>query len=154
MSSALSAGETRWRSWPRTRAILDGSGSEGDMVVSDVSFSPGAYHRRRAETDGRAPRPGREARRGRRRAGALGGATDGLSLAACAEPVIRVRCLGHGLEETVELLRRTVRGSVSTRRATTRAVYRHRASSQRALAGVRHSVETSLCAVPVLAVPG
>lgn len=29
------------------------------------------------------------------------GATDGLSLAACAEPVISVRCLGHGLEETV-----------------------------------------------------
>src|SRR4029450_12573408 len=43
MSSALSAGETRWRSWPRIRAILDDSGSEGDMVVSDVSSSPGAY---------------------------------------------------------------------------------------------------------------
>src|SRR4029453_12183972 len=44
------------------------------------------------------------------------GATDGLSLAACAEPVISVRCLGHGLEETVELLRRAVRERVSTRR--------------------------------------
>jgi hypothetical protein len=71
------------------------------------------------------------------------GATDGLSLAACAEPVISVRYLGHGLEETVELLRRAVRGRVSTRRTTTRAVYRRRASSQRALAGIRHSVDAS-----------
>jgi hypothetical protein len=82
------------------------------------------------------------------------GATDGLSLAGCAEAVISVRCLGHGLEETVELLRRAVRGRVSARRTTTRAVYRDRAPSQRAPAGVRHSVDTSLCAVSVLAAPG
>lgn len=42
-------------------------------------------------------------------------ATDGLSLAACAEAVISVRCLGHGLERTVELLRMTGRGRVSSR---------------------------------------
>ena len=42
-------------------------------------------------------------------------ATDGLSLAALAEAVISVRCLGRGLEETVDLLRRMSRGRASSR---------------------------------------
>ena len=36
-------------------------------------------------------------------------ATQGLSLAALAEAVISVRCLGRGLEETVDMLRRMSR---------------------------------------------
>jgi hypothetical protein len=71
------------------------------------------------------------------------------------------RAVAEGLDQAeldhVALLAITAmgwRGRVSTRRTTTRAVYRHRASSQRALAGGRHSVDTSLCAVPVLAAPG
>ena len=42
-------------------------------------------------------------------------ATKGLSLAALAEAVISVRCLGRGLEETVDLLRRMSRGRASSR---------------------------------------
>jgi SpoVK/Ycf46/Vps4 family AAA+-type ATPase len=45
-------------------------------------------------------------------------ATDGLSLAALAEAVISVRCLGRGLEETVDLLRRLSRRPASSRDAT------------------------------------
>jgi hypothetical protein len=41
--------------------------------------------------------------------------TNRLSLAVCAEAVISVRCLGHGLEETVELLRNAGRGRASSR---------------------------------------
>jgi hypothetical protein len=45
-------------------------------------------------------------------------ATDGLSLAALAEAVISVRCLGHRLDETVDLLRRMSRGRASSREGT------------------------------------
>ena len=45
-------------------------------------------------------------------------ATDGLSLAALAEAVISVRCLGHALDETVDLLRRMSRGRASSREGT------------------------------------
>ena len=41
--------------------------------------------------------------------------TEGLSLAALAEAVISVRCLGKGLEETIELLRRMSAGRASSR---------------------------------------
>ena len=41
--------------------------------------------------------------------------TEGLSLAALAEAVISVHCLGKGLEETIELLRRMSAGRVSSR---------------------------------------
>lgn len=42
-------------------------------------------------------------------------ATEGLSLAALAEAVISVCCLGNGLEETIALLRKTSAGRVSSR---------------------------------------
>jgi len=42
-------------------------------------------------------------------------ATAGLSLAALAEAVISVRCLGRALDETVALLRRMSRGRASSR---------------------------------------
>ena len=42
-------------------------------------------------------------------------ATEGLSLAALAEAVISVRCLGHELEETLALLHRMGTGRVSSR---------------------------------------
>jgi SpoVK/Ycf46/Vps4 family AAA+-type ATPase len=45
-------------------------------------------------------------------------ATAGLSLAALAEAVISVRCLGRALDETVELLRRMSRGRASSREGT------------------------------------
>ena len=41
--------------------------------------------------------------------------TEGLSLAALAEAVISVRCLGNGLDETIELLRRMSAGRASSR---------------------------------------
>src|SRR5437016_6212300 len=41
--------------------------------------------------------------------------TEGLSLAALAEAVISVRCLGHGLEETLALLHRMGTGRASSR---------------------------------------
>jgi SpoVK/Ycf46/Vps4 family AAA+-type ATPase len=41
--------------------------------------------------------------------------TEGLSLAALAEVVISVRCLGNGLEETLALLRRMSAGRASSR---------------------------------------
>ncbi len=42
-------------------------------------------------------------------------ATEGLSLAALAEAVISVRCLGNGFEETIALLRRMSTGRASSR---------------------------------------
>jgi len=42
-------------------------------------------------------------------------ATDGLSLAALAEAVISVRCLGHGFAEAVEALRKLSRARASSR---------------------------------------
>ena len=42
-------------------------------------------------------------------------ATDGLSLAALAEAVISVRCLGNAFEETIALLRRMSTGRASSR---------------------------------------
>ena len=41
--------------------------------------------------------------------------TEGLSLAALAEAVISVRCLGNGFEETIALLRRMSTGRASSR---------------------------------------
>jgi len=41
--------------------------------------------------------------------------TEGLSLAALAEAVISVRCLGHGLKETLALLHRMGTGRASSR---------------------------------------
>ena len=45
-------------------------------------------------------------------------ATEGLSLAALAEAVISVRCLGYELEDAVEILRSLSRGRASSREDT------------------------------------
>jgi SpoVK/Ycf46/Vps4 family AAA+-type ATPase len=45
-------------------------------------------------------------------------ATAGLTLAALAEAVISVQCLGRALDETVDLLRRMSRGRASSREDT------------------------------------
>ena len=54
-------------------------------------------------------------------------ATQGLSLAALAEAVISVRCLGRGLEETVDMLRRMSRGRASSRESVPGAGFKARA---------------------------
>src|SRR4029453_16404294 len=118
MSSALSAGETRWRSWREPGRYWMAPAPRATWS-SPMSVPPREHtHRRRAETERRGPRPGPGGRQGRLRfqfppgsihigaepkqiggrhdlAAKLGaddaelerwvGATDGLSLAACAE---------------------------------------------------------------------